>query len=149
MTGTQLGLLMLGLMLTLMALRVHIAITMMIAGITGYVTLAGWDPLLAHFKNSAYARYSNYELSVIPLYLLMGAFAARGGLSKSLFDAAATFIGHWRGGLAMSAIGACAGFGAICGSSLATALRCRNYAATAIRHGWQPERLPQAEPWAF
>ena len=139
MTGTQLGLLMLGLMLTLMALRVHIAIAMMIAGITGYATLAGWDPLLAHFKNSAYARYSNYELSVIPLYLLMGTFAARGGLSKSLFDAAATFIGHWRGGLAMSAIGACAGFGAICGSSLATAATMGRVALPELRrHGYSP-----------
>ncbi len=139
MTGTQLGLLMLGLMLVLMASRVHIAIAMMVSGIIGYVTLAGWAPLLAHFKNSAYARYSNYELSVIPLYLLMGTFAARGGLSKSLFDAAAKFIGHWRGGLAMSAVGACAGFGAICGSSLATAATMGRVALPELRrHGYSP-----------
>ncbi len=139
MTGTQLGLLILGLMLLLMAARVHIAIAMMVAGIVGYATLAGWSPLLAHFKNSAYARYSNYELSVIPLYLLMGAFAARGGLSKSLFDAAAKFIGHWRGGLAMSAIGACAGFGAICGSSLATAATMGRVALPELRrYGYSP-----------
>ncbi|MEO6024726.1 MAG: TRAP transporter large permease [Burkholderiales bacterium] len=121
MTGIQFGMLMFGFMLLLMALRVHIAIAMIITGIIGYATLAGWSPLLAHLKTNVYARYSNYELSVIPLYLLMGTFAARGGLSKSLFDVAAAFIGHWRGGLAMSAVGACAGFGAICGSSLATA----------------------------
>lgn len=139
MTGTQLGLLMLGFMLFMMASRIHIAISMMVAGIIGYATLAGWDPLLAHFKNSPYARYSNYELSVIPLYLLMGAFAARGGLSKALFDAAAKFIGHWRGGLAMSAVGACAGFGAVCGSSLATAATMGRVALPELRrYGYSP-----------
>jgi C4-dicarboxylate transporter, DctM subunit len=141
MTGTQLGLLMLGLMLLLMASRIHIAIAMIFAGIIGYVALAGWAPLLAHLKNSAYARYSNYELSVIPLYLLMGAFAGRGGLSKSLFDAAAKFIGHWRGGLAMSAVGACAGFGAICGSSLATAATMGRVALPELRRYGYSDRL--------
>ena len=139
MTGIQFGLLMFGFMLLLMAWRIHIAVAMIVTGIIGYVTFAGWDPLLAHLKNSAYARYSNYELSVIPLYLLMGTFAARGGLSKSLFDAAARFIGHWRGGLAMSAVGACAGFGAICGSSLATAATMGRVALPELRrYGYSP-----------
>lgn len=139
MTGIQFGLLMFGFMLFLMAWRVHIAVAMIVTGIIGYATMTGWAPLLAHLKNSAYARYSNYELSVIPLYLLMGTFAARGGLSKSLFDAAATLIGHWRGGLAMSAVGACAGFGAICGSSLATAATMGRVALPELRrHGYSP-----------
>ena len=89
MSGIQFGMMMFGFMLLLMALRVHIAIAMIVTGIIGYATLAGWGPLLAHLKTNVYARYSNYELSVIPLYLLMGTFAARGGLSKSLFDVAA------------------------------------------------------------
>jgi tripartite ATP-independent transporter DctM subunit len=80
-----------------------------------------WGPLLNYLKTAAYARYSVYDLSVVPLFLLMGQFASRGGLSKGLFDAANALIGHFRGGVAMAAIGACAGFGAICGSSLATA----------------------------
>jgi len=78
-------------------------------------------PLLASLKNLAYARLSNYDLVVIPLFLLMGQFATNGGLSRSLFRFVSAFMGHWRGGIAMASIGACAGFGAICGSSLATA----------------------------
>ncbi|MFN4208582.1 MAG: TRAP transporter large permease, partial [Agrobacterium albertimagni] len=62
-----------------------------------------------------------YSLSIIPLFLLMGQFAARGGMSQALFNAAAAFVGHRKGGVAMAAIGASAGFGSICGSSLATA----------------------------
>lgn len=140
MTGMQLGVLMFALMLTLMAFRVHIAVAMLVVGVIGYVSLVGWLPLLAHLKTAPYARFSNYDLSVIPLYLLMGAFAARGGLSKSLFDAASAFMGHWRGGLAISAVGACAGFGAICGSSLATAATMGRVALPELRrHGYSPQ----------
>ena len=136
----QLGVLMFALMLTLMAFRVHIAVAMLVVGVIGYVSLVGWLPLLAHLKTAPYARFSNYDLSVIPLYLLMGAFAARGGLSKSLFDAASAFMGHWRGGLAISAVGACAGFGAICGSSLATAATMGRVALPELRrHGYSPQ----------
>ena len=72
-------------------------------------------------KQVTYGTFSNYNLSVIPLFLLMGQFAAMGGLSQALFKAAEAWIGHRKGGVAMAAVGACAGFGAICGSSLATA----------------------------
>jgi C4-dicarboxylate transporter DctM subunit len=116
-TGAAAGVLMLG----LMALRVHIAMAMLIAGVVGYIWMAGPAPLLSYMKTAAWARYSIYDLSVVPLFLLMGQFATHGGLSKALFRAGATLIGHWRGGMAMAAVGACAGFGAICGSSLATA----------------------------
>jgi tripartite ATP-independent transporter DctM subunit len=121
MSGTATGILMGGLLFALLALRVHIGAAMMIAGSLGYLVLAGWPPLLSYLKNVAYARFSVYDLSVVPLFLLMGNIASQGGLSRRLFAAAAAWIGHWRGGMAMSAIGACAGFGAICGSSLATA----------------------------
>jgi C4-dicarboxylate transporter DctM subunit len=77
--------------------------------------------ILSTLKNLAYARLSNYDLVVIPLFLLMGQFATHGGLSSALFRFVSAFIGHRKGGVAMAAIGACAGFGAICGSSLATA----------------------------
>ena len=77
--------------------------------------------LLNSLKHLAYARLSNYDLVVIPLFMLMGQFATHGGLSAALFRFVAAFMGHKRGGIAMAAVGACAGFGAICGSSLATA----------------------------
>jgi tripartite ATP-independent transporter DctM subunit len=121
MSGVEFGLLMFGALLVLLALRVPIGIAMLAIGMAGYVTMSGWVPLVSYLKTVAWARFSVYDLSVIPMFLLMGQFASRGGLSKSLFDAANALIGHWRGGVAMAAIGACAGFGAICGSSLATA----------------------------
>jgi C4-dicarboxylate transporter, DctM subunit len=121
MTGVEFGFVMFGVMLVLLAIRVPIGIAMLATGVAGYVTMTGWAPLLNYLKTVAYGRYSVYDLSVVPMFLLMGQFASRGGLSKSLFDAANALIGHWRGGVAMAAIGACAAFGAICGSSLATA----------------------------
>ena len=121
MSGLGFGFLMFGVMLALLAIRMPIGAAMFLTGAAGYVSLAGWDPLLNHLKAAAYGRYSNYDLSVIPLFLLMGNLASGGGLSRALFNAANAFMGHFRGGIAMSAVGACAGFGAICGSSLATA----------------------------
>ncbi|MFS8087302.1 MAG: TRAP transporter large permease, partial [Acidobacteriota bacterium] len=121
MSGIETGILGFGVMLLMLGLRMPIGAAMLLTGFGGYVALAGWDPLLNHLKTAAYARLSNYDLSVIPLFLLMGNLASSGGLSKALFNAANAFIGHWRGGIAMGAIAACAGFGAICGSSLATA----------------------------
>ena len=121
MSGVEFGFLMFGTMLVLLALRVPIGIAMLLTGVSGYVTLTGWTPLLNYLKTVAYSRFSVYDLSVIPMFLLMGQLASRGGLSQSLFNAANAVIGHWRGGVAMAAVGACAGFGAICGSSLATA----------------------------
>ncbi len=79
------------------------------------------DRLFATLNSMTFSRFSSYTLSVIPLFLLMGQFAARGGMSQALFNAAAAFVGHRKGGVAMAAIGVSAGFGSICGSSLATA----------------------------
>ncbi len=121
MSGNALALWVLGGMLALLALRVPIAIAMLAAGLGGYATLQGWDALFAHLKSAPFGRFANYDLSVVPLFLLMGNLASRGGLSAALFRAANAFIGHFRGGIAMAAVGACAAFGAICGSSLATA----------------------------
>ncbi|MDG2033400.1 MAG: TRAP transporter large permease subunit, partial [Rhodospirillales bacterium] len=121
MEGLEFGFFMLGVLLVLIALRLPIAIAMITVGITGYLILAGWAPLLNYFNGAAYWRFSTYDLSVVPLFLLMGQFATRAGMSKALFDAANVFLGHRKGGVAMAAIGGCAGFGAICGSSLATA----------------------------
>jgi C4-dicarboxylate transporter, DctM subunit len=108
-------------MLVLMAVRVPIAIAMFVPGAIGYVALSSEAALLSNLKGAVFARFSVYDLSVIPLFLLMGQFATQGGLSAALFRAAASFVGHFRGGLAMAAVLACAAFGAICGSSVATA----------------------------
>ncbi len=121
MTGIEWGALMFGVLLVLLAVRVHIGIAMLLTGSVGYMFVAGVDPLMSYFKTAAYARFSVYDLSVVPLFLLMGQFATHGGLSRALFQAGNAFIGHWRGGMAMAGVTACAGFGAICGSSLATA----------------------------
>jgi len=122
MSGTTIGFVIFGVMLALMVVRVPIGIAMFTVGAAGYLHLTGnANALLNSLKNLAYARLSNYDLVVIPLFLLMGQFATHGGLSRSLFRCVSAFLGHRRGGIAMAAIGACAGFGAICGSSLATA----------------------------
>ena len=107
-------------MLVLMAIRVPIAIAMFVPGAVGYVVLSGWDPLLAHLRGAVYGRVSVYDLSVIPLFMLMGAFAVNGGLSKALFDFANALLGRFKGGMAMAGILACAAFGAISGSTVAT-----------------------------
>ncbi|MDO4682428.1 MAG: TRAP transporter large permease [Lautropia sp.] len=121
MSSVTIGFLVGGLTLVLLAIRIHIGMAMLVGGSIGYVAVSGWDPLMNYFKHLAYSRFSIYDLSVVPLFLLMGNIASHGGLSRRLFEATNAFLGHWRGGVAMSAIGACAGFGAICGSSLATA----------------------------
>src|SRR5512140_2766402 len=123
MSGIQLGLLIFAIMLSLMVVRVPIGIAMFAVGAGGYVYVTGGNfaVLLNSLKNLAYARLSNYDLVVIPLFLLMGQFATHGGLSRALFRFVGAYIGHHKGGIAMAAIGACAGFGAICGSSVATA----------------------------
>ncbi|MBI2355070.1 MAG: TRAP transporter large permease [Deltaproteobacteria bacterium] len=123
MSGTQIGFIMFGILMVLLVVRIPIGIAMFTVGAGGYYYLTGGElqPVLASLKNLAYARLSNYDLVVIPLFLLMGQFATHGGLSSALFRCVSAFIGHMRGGIAMAAIGACAGFGAICGSSLATA----------------------------
>jgi C4-dicarboxylate transporter, DctM subunit len=122
MSGIEVGLAIFGVMLVLMVARVPIGIAMFIVGAGGYLYLTGNPPaLLNSLKNLGYARLSNYDLVVIPLFLLMGQFATHGGLSRALFRFVSAYMGHRKGGVAMAAIGACAGFGAICGSSLATA----------------------------
>lgn len=108
-------------LLVLLVLRVPLGPAMLLVGMSGYVALSGVDPLLNYLKSGAYWRFASYDFSVIPMFLLMGQLAARSGLSTRLFAAANAFLGHRRGGVAMASVGGCAAFGAICGSSLATA----------------------------
>ncbi|SFX00138.1 TRAP transporter large permease [Marinospirillum alkaliphilum] len=121
MTGTMIGIIMMLVLMGMLVIRIHIGIAMFIVGAVGYIWISGWFPLISFLKSMPYSRFSIYDLSVIPLFLLMGQFATHGGLSKALFRAGNAFIGHWRGGTAMAGVASCAGFGAISGSSLATA----------------------------
>jgi tripartite ATP-independent transporter DctM subunit len=126
-------------MMIVMALRVPVGITMFLTGGIGYVWISGLDPFLAFLKNAPYGRFSLYDLSVVPLFLLMGQFATHGGLSRALFRAGNAFIGHWRGGMAMAGVASCAGFGAICGSSLATAATMAHVVLPELeRHKYKP-----------
>ena len=123
MSGTTIGLVGFGALLAMLSARIHIAMAMFIAAAGIYLVMNSGmaASLLFTLNNLVYARLSNYDLAVIPLFILMGQFATHGGLSRALFRAAGTVIGHWRGGMAMASTAACAAFGAICGSSLATA----------------------------
>ena len=122
MTGIELAAWSFPVLLALIFIRVPIGLAMAVCGLVGAYLVYGTPvPLLNQLKQVTFTTFSNYNLSVIPLFLLMGQFAALGGLSRSLFKAAEAWIGHYEGGVAMAAVGACAGFGAICGSSLATA----------------------------
>jgi tripartite ATP-independent transporter DctM subunit len=144
MTGIEWGSLMFAVLMLLLALRIHIGVAMLLTGSVGYIFMSGWDPLMNYYKNVAFARYSNYDLSVVPLFLLMGQFATNGGLSKALFKAGNAMIGHWRGGMAMAAVTSCAGFGAICGSSLATAATMGQVALPELKAHNYSERLSAA-----
>ncbi|MGE0874582.1 MAG: TRAP transporter large permease [Burkholderiales bacterium] len=108
-------------LILLIAVRVPIAHAMIAVGAIGIAVLSGPAILLSQLKTLAYSQFSIYDLSVLPMFVLMGNLASRAGLSRDLFRAANAWLGWMRGGVAMSAIAACAGFGAVCGSSLATA----------------------------
>jgi C4-dicarboxylate transporter DctM subunit len=101
--------------------RMPIGITMALVGFVGFAYVAGLNSALGVLKTVPYGTFASYTMSVVPLFILMGSFAFFSGLSRDLYDAVHAWIGHWRGGLAMATIGACAAFAAICGSSLATA----------------------------
>ena len=139
MSGMAIGLTIFACLMFLLVFRIHVGIGMLFAGSAAFLAMnhGDFNALLFTLNNLAYARLSNYDLAVIPLFMLMGQFATNGGLSKALFRCAAAFIGHFRGGLAMAATGACAGFGAICGSSLATAATMGQVALSELRaHGY-------------
>ncbi|WIJ25076.1 TRAP transporter large permease [Devosia sp. RR2S18] len=122
MSNLLLGLLSFPFILLLIFFRVPIGLAMLGVGILGSYLITGtFNPVLAQFKHLTYGTFANYSLSVVPLFILMGQFATLSGMSAALFNAAAAWLGHRKGGVAMAAIGASAGFGAICGSSLATA----------------------------
>ncbi len=121
------GLISLGIMILLIMLRIPVAVAMLSVAIGGAYALSivapflRFEPYILQFKNSLWSVVSNYDLSVVPLFILMGHLAAVSGLSRDLFQGISAIVGRLKGGVAFATIIACAGFGAVSGSSLATA----------------------------
>ena len=142
MTPIELALWSFPVLLILVFLRLPIALAMMVVGAGGTYLVIGTPMMtLNQLKTLTFGTFSHYSFSIIPLFLLMGQFAILSGMSASLFRAAEAFLGHRRGGVAMSAIGGCAGFGAICGSSLATAATMGHVALPELRRYGYPDTL--------
>ena len=122
MTSLEIGLASFPVLMGLIFLRVPIGLAMFVVALGGlYFVTDGMAVALSRLKHETFSTFSSYSLSIVPMFLLMGHFATLGGMSAALFKAAEAFLGHRKGGVAMASVGACAGFGAICGSSLATA----------------------------
>ena len=142
MTNFELAIWSFPVLLVLVFLRAPIALAMIAVGVGGTYLVIGTPMMtLNQLKTLTYGTFSNYSFSIIPLFLLMGQFATLSGMSTSLFKAAESFLGHRKGGVAMSAVGACAGFGAICGSSLATAATMGQVALPELRRYGYPDSL--------
>ncbi|MCY4396331.1 MAG: TRAP transporter large permease [Rhodospirillaceae bacterium] len=120
-------------LLVLVFLRLPIAFAMALVGAVGYAILIDWPPAFSLIAQIARDTAESYALSVVPLFILMGNFVSRAGLSEQLYTASNAFLGHRRGGLAMATIVACGGFSAICGSSLATAATMAKVAMPSMR----------------
>jgi tripartite ATP-independent transporter DctM subunit len=121
-TALEIGITSFPALMILIFLRVPIGLAMFLVGLVGLIIVTdGTQVAFGRLKSETYSTFSSYSLTIVPMFLLMGHFATLGGMSNALFKAAEGFLGHRRGGVAMASIGACAGFGAICGSSLATA----------------------------
>ena len=134
MSNLEIGIWSFPVLLILIFFRLPIGLAMLLCGMVGtWLVTGNWNPILAKLKAETYSTFSSHSLSIIPLFLLMGQFAGLGGMSQSLFRAANSWLGHRKGGVAMAAIGACAGFGAICGSSLATAATMAQVALPELR----------------
>ncbi|WP_341366763.1 TRAP transporter large permease [Yoonia sp. BS5-3] len=134
MSDLTIGYLSFPVLLLLIFLRAPIGLAMLLCGIGGlWLATDGTTVFMARLKSEVYSTFSNYNLSIIPMFLLMGQFATLSGMSQALFRAAQSWLGHRKGGMAMAAVGACAGFGAICGSSLATAATMSRVALPELR----------------
>ncbi|WP_407495713.1 TRAP transporter large permease [Pseudooceanicola sp. MF1-13] len=107
-------------MFGLIALHVPIGVSMAVVGVSGFAAITGWGPAIKLMASEPAATMANLDLAVIPLFMLMGSLAATGGLARDIFETAEALVGHRPGGLAATTIVASAGFGAVCGSSVAT-----------------------------
>lgn len=137
MDATLLGVIGFVAVLALMFIQVPVAVAMGVVGAVGFLYLQGWDGLAYVMGTSPFESVIPYSLSTVPLFVMMGVFATYAGLSRQLYDAAYAFLGHYRGGLALATMGACAAFGSICGSAIATAATmCRVALPEMRRHGY-------------
>jgi len=144
MSGPTLGLIGFAAVIVLIMIRVPIAFAMGIVGALGYGFMNGFGTLGFVLGRATFESVFPVSLSVVPLFVMMGVFAAHGGLSRSLYDLVVAFIGHFRGGLAMATVGASAIFGAICGSSIATAATIGKIAMPEMRRLGYDDRLSSA-----
>src|SRR5271157_4859026 len=123
----------------LMLLRVPVGMAMGLVGVSGFGYLVGGTPALKMVGQTSMRTVTDYTFGVIPMFLLMGAFVSRSGMSRELFQAANKFVGHLRGGLGIATIAACAGFAAISGSSVATAATFSTVAYPEMRQHHYPQ----------
>jgi tripartite ATP-independent transporter DctM subunit len=130
-----------GALFLMMLLRVPIGIAMALVGVGGFAAIAGWGPALNLLATSPVRTATDYNFSLIPMFILMGVFATASGMSAELFRGGHAWLGRFRGGLALATIGACGGFAAICGSSVATAATMANVALPEMRRFGYPDEL--------
>jgi C4-dicarboxylate transporter, DctM subunit len=141
MSPQLIGIVALAALFALIVLRVPVAIAMGTVGVVGYAAIDGWGRALISAGLTPYDLTDKYDLSVVPLFVLMGVVASRSGMSMELYRAANAMFSGLRGALAMGTVGACAGFGAICGSSLATAATMTRVAVPEMRRYGYDERI--------
>ena len=144
MSGPAIGALGFAAVLLLIALRIPVAVAMGVVGALGYGIVNGWASLPFVLGRAPFESVFPVSLSVLPLFIMMGIFSAHGGLSRSLYATVAAFVGHLRGGLALATIGACAIFGAVCGSAIATAATMGRVAMPEMRRHGYDDRLASA-----
>jgi tripartite ATP-independent transporter DctM subunit len=144
MSGPEAGVFGFVAVIVLIALRVPVAVAMGAVGAVGYGVVYGWDTIGFVLGRAPFESVFPASLTVVPLFIMMGVFAAYGGLSKSLYDLVSALLGHWRGGLAMATVGACAVFGAVCGSAIATAATMGRVAMPEMRRMGYDDRLASA-----
>ncbi|MBX3589675.1 MAG: TRAP transporter large permease [Burkholderiaceae bacterium] len=133
-----------GSLAVLLLAGVPIAFAMIMVGVAGIVSVIGLDPALSLLGQIPVSQTTSYELSVVPMFILMGNFVARSGIANDLYDACNAMVGHRRGGLAMATIVACGGFAAVCGSAIATAATFSRIAHPSMRRYGYDEGLAAA-----
>jgi C4-dicarboxylate transporter DctM subunit len=120
MSPVVVGIIGLALLLFFLAIRMPVGFAMALIGLSGFIFLVSAEGGLTMAARATWGQFASYHFSVVPLFILMGQFSFSSGISSRLYKSAYNFLGHFRGGLAMATVGACAGFAAICGSSTAT-----------------------------
>jgi C4-dicarboxylate transporter DctM subunit len=139
MEPITIGYISIGILIILLFSGIHIGIVMGVIGFVGLIVLTGWEGGIGVLKTTTYSTFTNYDFSVVPLFILMGEFCFKGDISSDLYAAANKLLGGVRGGLAMATIGACAAFAAVSGSSVATAATMASVALPEMKkYGYDP-----------